>query len=141
MFPESTRDLAQLAIAIGIGIVSGGTIVRFLVNKWLKDRENFEEWVKREHAVMRERMESNRQYHEREDAFIRDRSHELSNKLGILMVEVANAKNDVAAAIAANKEMMEWATVKFDALKDQIAMLNVTIATLNATLRKSSPSQ
>lgn len=65
-------DAAQTAISIGVGIVFGGTIIRFLVSKWLKDREDFEKGVQAEFRALNVAIQEAKGYADRGDRAIRE---------------------------------------------------------------------
>ena len=63
---DSLGSVAELAGTIVLGTVFGGAITRFLVNKWLKDREDFERTVVGDLKALNKSITEAREYTDHE---------------------------------------------------------------------------
>jgi hypothetical protein len=63
---DSLGSAAQIAGVAALGTAFGGAITRFLVNKWLKDRENFEASVMAELKALSKANSDAREYTDHE---------------------------------------------------------------------------
>lgn len=63
---DSLGSVAELAGTIALGTAFGGAITRFLVNKWLKDRETFEVTVLSELKALLKSIIEAREYTDHE---------------------------------------------------------------------------
>lgn len=141
MLPEA----AQFAASTASGAVFGGLIVRYLVNKWLKDREEFERETlialtdlrkadsASEKAVLLalntaredglERLHDLKEHADKQDLTIRDRVHDLA---GIVHGNVAS--------ISAVKEQVGTVSADMRHLTDELHQLTISLTELTARL-------
>lgn len=131
---DSLGSVAELAGTIALGIASGGAITRFLVNKWIKDREDFERTVVVDLKVLTKAIIEGKEYtdHEittargegaiahgvlrdhvdREDHILRERTHAIDtltqivvNNIGLMREELKGVVTGQAVLVEAMHEL------------------------------------
>ncbi len=127
MTPGEVATLAAGGGFVGTGL--GGILVRYLVNKWIRDLDKFQNDtisnqakamqaihdLRRESEGARDQLRVNgetahrelRQHVDYQDSLIRERSHSMAGDMGILTNKVQVAQRDIEEAMHANREILE----------------------------------